>query len=183
MKVVAFALALAFAWLTGCRKDNGAARADRQPAVSMQTNVVRTRTMYLAHAQTNLATMKLFIGSQELLTELALKPTEIFTGMMWRTNIAETDSMLFAFPTAEPRSFYMRNTYVPLSVAYIDPEGVIQEIHDLQPLDETPVPSKSDNIQYVLEVKQGWFKRHNIAAGALVRCQYGDLKNTFTTVR
>jgi uncharacterized membrane protein (UPF0127 family) len=74
----------------------------------------------------------------------------------------------------------MKNTYVPLSAAYIDPDGVIQEIHDLQPLDETSVPAATDNIQYVLEVKQGWFKRHNITTGTLVRTQHGELKKTFS---
>lgn len=109
-----------------------------------------------------------------------MKPVEIYTGMMWRTNMPEGEGMLFVFSAPEPRSFYMRNTYVPLSLAYIDPEGIIQEIHDLQPRNETPVPSKSENIQFVLEVPQGWFKRHNISPGAVVRSQYGELKTTFS---
>jgi uncharacterized membrane protein (UPF0127 family) len=92
----------------------------------------------------------------------------------------ENDAMLFAFSGPEPRAFYMRNTYVPLSIAYIDPDGIIQEIYDLQPLNETPVASKSENIQFVLEVPQGWFKRHNISTGMLVRTQHGELKNTFS---
>ena len=74
----------------------------------------------------------------------------------------------------------MRNTPVPLSLAYIDPEGVIQDMHDLQPRDESSVPSTADNIQFVLEVPQGWFKRHNIAAGTVVRTQLGELKKTFS---
>lgn len=124
--------------------------------------------------------MKLYVGSEELNTELALKPVEIYTGMMWRTNMAENEAMLFVFSAPAPRAFYMRNTYVPLSVAYIDAEGIIQEIHDLQPLNETSVPSKSENIQFVLEVPQGWFKRRNISPGMLVRTQHGELKNTFS---
>lgn len=132
------------------------------------------------HAQPRLQTIKLYVGAQELATELALNPVEIYTGMMWRTNMAENEGMLFVFGDAAPRAFYMRNTYVPLSLAYIDPDGVVQEIHDLQPRDETSVPSKAENIQFVLEVPQGWFKRHNIAPGALVRTQYGELKTTFS---
>ena len=124
--------------------------------------------------------MKLYVGAEELVAELAMKPVEIYTGMMWRTNMAENEGMLFVFPNAEQRSFYMRNTYVPLSLAYLDPDGVIAEIHDLQPRNETPVPSRSNNIQFVLEVRQGWFQRHNIATGTVVRCQYGELKNSFS---
>jgi uncharacterized membrane protein (UPF0127 family) len=137
-------------------------------------------TPYLSHAQPRLETMKLFVGPEELTTELAMKPTEIYTGMMWRTNMPEGEAMLFVFGDAEPRAFYMRNTYVPLSLAYIDTEGVIQEIHDLQPRNETSVPSKADNIQFVLEVPQGWFARHKIAPGTVVRSQYGELKKTFS---
>ena len=124
--------------------------------------------------------MKLFVGREELNTAVALQPLERQTGMMWRTNMAEDEAMLFPFPVPHRTSFYMKNTYVPLSAAYIDPEGVIQEIHDLKPLDETSVPAASDNIQYVLEVKQGWFKRHNITTGTLVRTQRGELKKTFS---
>ncbi len=69
--------------------------------------------------------------------------------MMWRTNMPEGEAMLFAFADATPRSFYMKNTYVPLSIAYIDTQGVIQEIHDLHPRNEEPVPSTADNIQFV----------------------------------
>jgi uncharacterized protein len=135
---------------------------------------------YLTHAQPRLQTIKLYIGAEEVQTELAMKPVEIFTGMMWRTNMADGEGMLFVFPNADRRSFYMRNTYVPLSVAYIDPEGIIQEIHDLHPLNEAPVPSRSENIQYVLEVPQGWFQRRNISPGTLVRSQHGELRNTFS---
>ncbi|HEY0548601.1 MAG TPA: DUF192 domain-containing protein [Verrucomicrobiae bacterium] len=135
---------------------------------------------YLTRAQPRLQTMKMFVGPHELATELALKPTEIYTGMMWRTNMAESEGMLFVFADATSRSFYMKNTYVPLSIAYIDREGVIQEIHDLQPRNEEPVPSTADNIQFCLEVPQGWFKRHSVVPGAVVRTPYGELKNTFS---
>jgi uncharacterized protein len=109
-----------------------------------------------------------------------LTPLERQTGMMWRTNMAEGEAMLFPFPAPHRASFYMRNTYVPLSAAYIDPQGYIQEIHDFKPLNETPVSASTENIQYVLEVKQGWFQRHGISTGALVRTPYGDLNKTFS---
>jgi len=152
----------------------------QQTSAAPQTNAAaRAETPYLPHAQPRLQTIKLYVGAEELSTECALKPVEIYTGMMWRTNMAENEAMIFAFPSGEQRSFYMRNTLVPLSAAYIDPEGVIQEIHDLHPRDETGVDSQSSNIQYVLEVKQGWFTRHNISTGSVIRTQYGALKQTF----
>ena len=159
----------------GChdaRQNAAAPNTSAAPAVAA--------TPYLPHAQPRLQTMKLYVGAEEVAAELALKPVEIFTGMMWRTNMPEGEAMLFVFPTAEPRAFYMRNTLVPLSVAYINPDGVIEEIHDLQPREERAVPSKSENIQFVLEVPQGWFKRRNITPGTLVRTQHGELSKTFS---
>ena len=151
------------------------------PQTSAVVSASPPATPYLTNAQTRLQTMKLYLGAEELATELAMKPVEIFTGMMWRTNMAEGEGMLFVFGDAAPRSFYMRNTYVPLSLAYIDPEGVVLEIHDLQPRDESSVSSATDAaIQFVLEVPQGWFKRHNIATGTVVRTQLGELKKTFS---
>lgn len=135
---------------------------------------------YLPHAQPRLQTMKLFVGMHEVTAELALKPVEIMTGMMWRTNMPDGEAMLFVFGNADQRSFYMKNTIVPLSVAYIDPEGVIQEIHDLHPRVEASVPSRSENIQFVLEVPQGWFAKKQIVPGTVVRSPHGELRNTFT---
>src|SRR5262245_40351649 len=78
---------------------------------------------HLTHAQTKLRTIKVWRGSEELKTELALKPIEIATGMMFRTNMAENEAMLFVFDRPGPRNFYMRNCTVPLTAAYINPEG------------------------------------------------------------
>ena len=64
-------------------------------------------------------------------------------------------------------AFYMRNTVVPLSAAYIDPNGAILEIHELKPLEEAPVTAGSDQVQYVLETKLGWFEKNGIAPGTI----------------
>jgi uncharacterized membrane protein (UPF0127 family) len=98
---------------------------------------------------------------------------------MFRETMAEDEGMLFVFGTPHRTSFYMKNTKIPLSGAYIDTNGVIAEIVNLKPLDETPVEAASDNIQYVLEVNQGWFQRHNIGAGTVIRSERGSLPDTF----
>ncbi len=138
---------------------------------------------YLDHAQPRLQTLKLWLGDQELVTELALKDTERNTGMMFRTNMLENEAMLFVFPQSQPVAFYMRNTQVRLSAAYIDPQGVIREIHDLHPFVETPVPSEAQDIQYVLETTQGWFTRHRIGVGTRLRTPRGSLAETFFNSR
>jgi uncharacterized membrane protein (UPF0127 family) len=136
---------------------------------------------HLTHAQPKLPTVKVWLGSEELITEIARDRVQIATGMMFRTNLAENEAMIFVFPPAEigPKSFYMRNCTVPLSAAYISPDGTIVEIVDLQPGNEIGVESKATNLQFVLEVPQGWFQRHNIKPGAVLRTERGSLQETF----
>jgi uncharacterized protein len=177
VKFCLLCLAIAALGFAGCKEAKTVVPA---PKPSPQQAPPATAVLYYPYAQTNLQRMKVFVGSSELDTALALRPLERQTGMMWRTNMDENEAMLFPFPAPHRASFYMRNTHVPLSLAYIDPEGVILEIHDLQPLNETPAEASSDNIQYVLEVKQGWFQRHNITTGAVVRTPHGDLRKTFS---
>ena len=73
----------------------------------------------------------------------------------------------------------MKNTTVALSAAYIGLDGTILEIHDLIPLDETPVEANTDQVQFVLEVPQGWFQRHNLPVGTVVRTPIGSLRESF----
>ena len=162
--------------LAGCSKPSEAA-----PSTSMsRTNV----SPYVAgwpptNAQPKLQTLKLYVGAETVNAELAMTQLQIATGMMFRKNMAENEGMLFTFARPHRTSFYMKNTTVPLTAAYIDSEGVILELHDLKPLDETPVEAGSDKVQYVLEMKQGWFKRHNVSTGAVLTTERGRLKETF----
>jgi uncharacterized protein len=155
--------------VTGCTKAT-------EPPPKLEIDPMRG---HLLHAQSKLPTIKVWLGDQELVTEVAREQVQIATGMMFRTNMPENTAMIFVFPEPAPKNFYMRNCVVPLSAAYIAPDGTIVEIIDLQPGDEVGVQSKSDNIQFVMEVPQGWFKRHNITPGAMVRTERGSLLETF----
>lgn len=131
-------------------------------------------------AQEKLRTLKLWLGPEEMETELALTMTEKMTGMMFRTNMDENTGMLFVYGGPIQASFWMKNTFVPLSAAYIDPSGAIVEIHDLKPQDTNAVVSQNANVQYILETRQGWFERHHVGVGTLVRSEVGTLGQTFT---
>ena len=111
--------------------------------------------------------------------EIAREPVAIMTGMMFRTNLPANECMLFVFPNADRRAFWMKNCVVPLTAAYVDPDGVIREIHDLQPGDTNSVPTDSRQIQYVIEVNQGWFKQQGLKPGTQVRTEQGTLRETF----
>ncbi len=129
--------------------------------------------------QPKLPTIKVWLGSQELVTEVAATDLQIRTGMMFREAIAENEAMLFVFDRPEYRAFWMKNVSVPLSCAYIDPNGVILETHDMTPQETKPIESASDRIQFVLETKQGWFDRNKVSTGTVVRTERGSLVETF----
>jgi uncharacterized membrane protein (UPF0127 family) len=130
-------------------------------------------------AQPKLPTMKIYLGAETLDAELALTKKEEMTGMMFRTNIQETDSMLFVLPQPQRASFWMKNCPESISAAYISPDGVIQEIHHLEKNDTNAVLAANDNIQFVLETSDGWFARHNISTGTMIRTEKGSLAETF----
>lgn len=131
------------------------------------------------HAQSKLPTMPIYLGKQTLDAELALTEKEQITGMMFRTNIQETDSMLFVLSSPQRASFWMKNCPESLSAAYIGPDGFIEEIHHLEENDTTPVVASNNNIQFVLETRDGWFQRHDIGVGASVTTAKGSLAATF----
>jgi uncharacterized protein len=161
--------------LCGCRDQAVTSGNPTNNSATVNSNPV----LHMSHAQPKLRTMKLWLGPKEITAELAITQTEIATGMMFREKMDESEGMLFIFGRPHRTSFYMKNTYVPLSCAYIDGEGAIVEIHDLKPLEEAPVEARSDQIQYVLEVKQGWFERNGIRVGTVVRTEHGSLPETF----
>jgi uncharacterized membrane protein (UPF0127 family) len=130
-------------------------------------------------AQPKLQTMKIYVGTQEMVAELALTQEQQSTGMMFRTNMEENAGMLFPLPVTHRAGFWMKNCPYPLSAAYIDPEGVIQEIHEFQPNNTNTVLAGSDNIRFVLETQQGWFKKHQIGTGVAVATERGPLMQTF----
>jgi uncharacterized membrane protein (UPF0127 family) len=124
--------------------------------------------------------MKLYMGAQTLDAELALTPAQEETGLMYRTNITDETAMLFVMPYPMRASFWMTNCPVSLSCAYIGPDGVIEEIRHLEKNDNVPVVATNNNITYVLEVNDGWFPRHNVNTGMVIRTDRGSLQDTFT---
>jgi len=165
------ALALAVAVCGGCA---GGCRQAAAPAAGPAAG-----PSVPTAAQPKLQTMKLWLGAEEMVAELALTGEQTQTGMMFRTNMAENAGMLFVFPEPFRAKFWMKNCPLPLSAAYIDPDGVILEIRDLQPQNTNSVVAASERVQYVLETNQGWFERHKVTAGMVVRTERGTLVDTF----
>lgn len=88
-------------------------------------------------------------------------------GLMNRKSLKEDSGMLFVFKEEKKLFFWMKNTLIPLSIAYISRNGEIKEIHPMYPLDKRAVPS-SRSVMYALEMNQGWFEKNNIQPGDLI---------------
>ena len=119
--------------------------------------------------QPTLPKVTLTIGKHQITAEIARTEQELSSGMMFRTRLGDNEGMLFCLTKEGQANFWMENTLIPLSVAYIDRTGKILEIHDMKPLDETNIPSTSDKIYYALETNQGWFPLNKIEPGEIIK--------------
>lgn len=126
-----------------------------------------------------LPTVKLWLGAEQMDAEMCVTPRETETGMMFRKTMGENDGMIFSLGYDQRASFWMKNCFIPLSVAYISSDGTIQEIHPLQPQDTNLVLSATNNIRFALETPQGWFDKHHVSTGMVVRTERGSLMETF----
>ncbi len=118
-------------------------------------------------AQTPLPEITLSIKGHKLTAEVAANDNTRTTGLMYRRMMPENRGMLFVFAYAQPQSFWMMNTYLPLSIAFVDEQGVIVNIADMKPLTTDPHPSAKP-AKYALEMNQGWFAKRGIKAGARI---------------
>lgn len=120
-----------------------------------------------AHPE-SLQKIPLYIKGKEIRVEVARTPEERAVGLMGRKQLGKEDGMLFIFEEEGYHSFWMKNTLIPLSIAFIDREGRIVKIVDMEPLTlishSPPKP-----ILYALEMNQGWFSKKGIKAGDVVR--------------
>lgn len=114
--------------------------------------------------QAELPRIPLTAGIHVVQAEVADSYETRATGLMLRKAMAANHGMLFVFPTAETQCMWMRNTLLPLSVAFIDANGVITNIADMQPQNDTSHCS-SRPAPYALEMNQGWFAAKGLKAG------------------
>ena len=106
------------------------------------------------------------VGRWTVKAEIANTPHLRVTGLSGRTELEKGYGMLFIFDPPQEASFWMENTTIPLSIAFIRDDGRIVRVADMAPNDLTPVLS-GEVVKYALEVRQGWFKDRGISAGAL----------------
>jgi uncharacterized membrane protein (UPF0127 family) len=107
------------------------------------------------------------VGGYPITAELAASPEQHSVGLMHRQNLDPDCGMLFCYDEPQELSFWMRNTHVPLSIAFIDDEGRVAGIEDMEPYNETPIKSRLP-CRWALEANRGWFSDRNIGVGARV---------------
>jgi uncharacterized membrane protein (UPF0127 family) len=110
---------------------------------------------------------KLSIGMYQIMTEIADTDRSRAQGLMFRTTLPTNQGMWFDFQHASIQCMWMKNTLIPLSVAFVDEQGVILNIADMQPQREDTHCAKAP-ARYALEMNQGWFKQRHIEAGAKI---------------
>ncbi len=121
----------------------------------------------VAHSQ-NLSKIPLYIKNKEIWVEVAKVPEERAYGLMGRRHLGRDEGMLFIFEKEDYHGFWMKDTLIPLSIAFINKEGRIMGITDMEPLTlESHNPPQP--ILYALEMKKGWFSANNIKAGDKIR--------------
>ena len=116
--------------------------------------------------------IRLSVAGQQFDVELAVTPEQRREGLMYRDRLGEREGMLFVFDQEQLLTFWMRDTPLPLSIAFIDARGVIVHITDMVPFSEVPVSSQFP-ARFALEVNQGAFERAGVAVGDLVELPAG----------
>ena len=111
-----------------------------------------------------LPTSLLQIGSARVIAEVASTETTRERGLMFRTALADGEGMIFVFDKDDRIAFWMKNTKLPLSLAYIASDGTIRQLVDLEPESLASVPSER-SVRYALEVPRGWFSRVGVKVG------------------
>lgn len=114
--------------------------------------------------QPRLDTVQLTAGMHVIKAELAITPAQQAVGMMMRTEMGASEGMLFVNGDSAPRCFWMRNTLLPLSIAFINDEGTIVNIAEMSPRsDESHCSARP--VRFALEMNKGWFAKRGITAG------------------
>lgn len=118
--------------------------------------------------QTDLPMIELSAGIYQFNAQVASQPSELQTGLMWRESMPENEGMLFVFNRPGVQCFWMKNTLLPLSAAFIADDGTIVNIENMSPM-TTESHCSDQPVRFVLEMHQGWFTRRGIEAGKRIQ--------------
>ena len=115
--------------------------------------------------QTDLPRVRLTAGIHQVTAQVAQSPQERSVGLMFRKEMPQSEGMLFVFEQPTQQCFWMKNTLLPLTAAFVADDGVIVNLADMKP-QTTDSHCSTKPVRYVLEMNQGWFAKKGIKAGA-----------------
>lgn len=115
--------------------------------------------------QTQLQRITLSVGIHQIDTQVAFTPEQHQIGLMYRTEMPQGEGMLFVFQNPTKQCFWMKNTILPLTAAFIADDGTIVNLEDMKP-QTTDSHCSAKPVRYVLEMNQGWFAKKGIKAGS-----------------
>jgi uncharacterized membrane protein (UPF0127 family) len=118
------------------------------------------------------------IKGHALVVEVAATPRSRQCGLSKRSVLDANQGMLFVYPEANVRTFWMKNTWIPLSIAFLDDSGTIINIETMSPAQTRQRYRSSSPATYALEVNQGWFRWHGVEAGDRVEMEPPLLKGS-----
>ena len=115
--------------------------------------------------QMNLPRVQLQAGMHIIQAQVAIAPEQRYTGLMWRREMPQHEGMLFVYEYPATQCFWMKNTLIPLSIAFIADDGTIVNLRDMQPGDAVSSHCAARPVRYALEMNQGWFAKRGIKPG------------------
>lgn len=139
--------------------------AQRCALAALLATSLQAQAQEAAEPQLHLPRVELRTGMFRVDAQVAARFQERQTGLMHRTSMPQHEGMLFVFEQPGVQCFWMKNTLIPLTTAFVADDGRIVNLADMQPHDERSHCS-AEPVRYVLEMNQGWFKAKNIQAGA-----------------
>ena len=157
-------LALLLLFTAGCGGDGPGAEGERaRPDVGTEATGDRAPARGMAW---------IVIDSDTVNAEVADTPAARERGLMFREHLPDGEGMLFVFDDTQTRSFWMRNTYIPLDIAFLDSDLRIVDIQQMEPESEEFYES-AEPAMFALEVPQGWFEAQGISQGDQVQVVFG----------
>ena len=134
------------------------------------TMIFAIQTRIFAQSRAHFAKQKIQIGKTQVIVEIADTPEKTSYGLMHRHSLGENDGMLFIFPQEQPLSFWMKNTFIALSIGFFDKEKRLIEIKSMKPAKsemqtQFETYTSSRPAQYALEMRPGWFEKNHIKVG------------------
>jgi uncharacterized protein len=138
-------------------------------AVSIISLLVLASGAFALEVNKGLSKANVRIGNSTLTVEIAATVEEQQIGLMNRKTLPENEGMIFVYSPPRPVAFWMKNTLIPLSAAFVAVDGTVVKIAEMEPLDEKTHHAADVPVKYVIEANRGWFKKAGVSVGDTVK--------------